>query len=656
MLKLFRQRKAAVRVLLFGVVGIVGLMMVVTLVPGLGSVDVSMRDPQGVIARLGDATVTQTEVQRQFQQQARQFGAQSEQMRPFLMQGIIDDLITLRVVEYQAQQMGLEATPEEVALQLRQIGMFYPDGKFVGAEAYRRIVQQQLGLSVPEYEDRVRRQVQLNKLVNWVTAGVTVSPAAVEEEYRRQEERVRIEFVAFRPDHFTQQIQPSDDDLRGYYEANRDRYQVPERRAVRYVPIDDQVLAQRLRVTPEEIEVYYRRNRQAYVVPERVRARHILLLRPQLEGLTAKVEVQGADPLRKEGEEVLAQLQQGKAFAPLAKAHSKDQATAEQGGEIGWVQRGQTVPEVEQMLFSLPPNKPELVETSYGFHVVEVLEREPQRVKGVAEVRGQIEAILKQQKVQQGGIEQARKIVDAVRSGKPLADAAREAGWTVEESSLFTRDQFLPAFGSEKDFQEAAFRLPAESAGQPQAPVSEPVQVPSGYAVLQLKEVQPEQVSPFDEVRARVDADYRRQRGIEMAQAAATKLAEAAKERGSLKDAARAQGADVTRSELFGREDPVAGLGSARDIASVAFSLPVESISQPLEVSGAWTVLQVKERREADLARLTEEERQSLRELLLERKQTLAWRMFTLSLRKQLEQEGKLQLNQAAIDRLTRVS
>ncbi|GIV90196.1 MAG: peptidylprolyl isomerase [Chloroflexus sp.] len=76
---------------------------------------------------------------------------------------------------------------------------------------------------------------------------------------------------------------------------------------------------------------------------------------------------------------ILADLQGGADFATLAATRSRDTASAANGGDLGWATRGDFVPAFEEAIFTLPLNTPQIVQTDFGFHVVEVLERELQR-------------------------------------------------------------------------------------------------------------------------------------------------------------------------------------------------------------------------------------------------------------------------------------
>ena len=647
MLKLFRH-KYWKQLLLLPIVGTLALAMLAYLVPG--TADVDLRDPAGMVAQVGDLPLTQDEVTQHYQRVAEQFGAQNQAFKQLIMQQLIEDLIGQRLVQYEAARLGLEVSPEEVRLRLRQISYLYPGGQFVGAETYRQIVERQFRMSVPQFEEALRQQTLVAKMFDWVTAGLTVSAAEVEQEYRRRSERAQIEYVLFRPEELARGLDPGPEELQAYFEKHRDAYRQPARRAVRYVALDYDSVGRRVRIAPQELQDYYQRNRAAYQTPERVRIRHILfLLRSPGEAEAPR------DPaaVRRQAEAALAELRRGKDFAALARQQSDDAGSKDKGGELGWILRGQTVPVLEQAVFAAAPGgAPQIVETGYGFHLVQVLAHEPEHVKPLADVRGEIETVLKDDKVRREALEQARQLVAAVRAGKTLDQAARDAGWPVLETPLFERDTPFGPFGESRDFQEAAFALPAETAGQPAARVSEPVAVPPGYAVLQHKQDQPARPATLEEVRAEVVRAWRQERGGELAREAAHRLAVQAEPAGDLRAPARKAGAAVKTTGLFARDAFIPELGSARDLAPVVFTLPVGGVGPALPAGGNWVVFRVSARTGADMSKLTDQDRRAARNALLDQKRNLTWTVFQQSLKKKLQAEGKLQLNQAAIDRL----
>jgi len=169
-----RRLVQVVPVLLFASVAV---FLMVYLVPGATS-DLSLRDPQGMVAQVGPLPLTQDEVQQHYQRVAEQFGAQNTAFKQLIMEQLIEDLVGQRLVQYEAARLGLEVSPEEVRLRLRQVPYLYPGGQFVGAETYRQIVERQFRMSVPQFEETLRQQTLVAKMFDWVTAGLSVPAVA----------------------------------------------------------------------------------------------------------------------------------------------------------------------------------------------------------------------------------------------------------------------------------------------------------------------------------------------------------------------------------------------------------------------------------------------------------------------------------------------
>src|SRR5690606_26595844 len=109
-------------------------------------------------------------------------------------------------------------------------------------------------------------------LTNWIA----VSDEELDREFRRRNERVRLQMVAITPDTFRDQVNVTEDDVAAHYEAHKAEYRVGEQRRVRYLLLDQEQARARATVTQSEIQRYYNDNTSLYRTPEAVRASHIL--------------------------------------------------------------------------------------------------------------------------------------------------------------------------------------------------------------------------------------------------------------------------------------------------------------------------------------------------------------------------------------------
>ena len=106
-------------------------------------------------------------------------------------------------------------------------------------------------------------------------------------------------------------------------------------------------------MTQSDLRAYYDQHRDEYRVPEQVKVSHILIKTP-LPGPDGKVDEKGVAEAQQRAEDLLEQLKSGANFEELAKKYSEDPGSAKQGGSLGWIGRGQTVPEFEKAAFSFP--------------------------------------------------------------------------------------------------------------------------------------------------------------------------------------------------------------------------------------------------------------------------------------------------------------
>lgn len=642
MLKVFRKSGIAVKILLWVIVAMIGGTMIITMVPGVTN-QAYLTDPAGSLAQIGDMYVTPTEATRRVNQQMQQFDAvDNEVFRQLLLERTVQELIDRRALLYEAGQLGLDVAPSEVAAQLQSIPNIYPGGEFIGPEDYSNLIFQTLRITTGEFERQIRSDLLLQKLNLWITGGALATAEEIEQEYRRRNDRVRLDYVVLRPSDFYSRVQATEDDLRAYYDNNKESFLLPERRAVRYVEVNTAFLQDRIEIKDDDLQRLYNERRAAYVEREAVRVRHILF-----SGILAGEP----EEKRKTPEEVLARLKRGEPFAKLVEEYSTDPSAFENQGEIGWVERGQTVPELEQKLFSLKPGAgPELVEVPYGFHIVQVFEYREERTKPLTEVREELTTYLRQQQVQQQAIADAQEIAAAVRNGSSLDEAAQSANWQASELPLLPRGQNWPVMGQAG--ANAAFRLPVDGDNQPTGAVSDPVATLGGYVVLQLKEISPAHTAEYDEVRVQSLIQFRQQKAAELMNETARQIAAEAQKR-SLSAAARQHGFQRETSEFVSRLDIIPGVGPVSEFSSTAFSLAEGDVSPALPAGQNWVVFRVAAKQPPDPQGL-ELARADLVESLNNEKRGMAWEIFRSTVRRRLEKEGVIQINQAALNTLLR--
>jgi peptidyl-prolyl cis-trans isomerase D len=637
MFYLFRSRKRVMRIFLGSILGIVCITMVITLIPGIyGNAGTSTNDT--VLAQVGKEEITQAEAQAQLQDTIRSQRLPSQAynfLAPQVVRNMIDDAVLLQ----EAERLGLNVTEEELANVLRASWpQLFPDGKFVGKEQYAQYVYQLFEKSVPEFEALARKDLALSKLRRLVTDGVVVTPAEVEQEFKRRNEKVKIDYALVTPASVMSSVSSTPAEIEEYFKKNRNMYMVPEKRSFQYVLIDDAAVASRVKVTPEELQRYYNENKERFRVQDRVHVTHILFK-------TTDKKPEEVKQIEAKAQDVLKQVRAGKDFAALAKENSEDTASAAKGGDIGWITRGQTVPEFEQKAFSMKPGEvSDLVKTQYGFHIIKVLEKETARLKPFQEVEPTIrEEFMRDRSDAEKSALMDRLRTAATRHGQNLQEAAREVGLSVNTATMLDRNSAIPQLGNETGVMESLFSAAKGS-------LVGPIQMTGNKAIMAvITEVAPARQAEFSEVADRVKNDCNTAKARDLVKARADKLAERAKAFGDLRKAAREFGVEVKSSDLFTRDGSIPGLGGASTVSD-AFNVPPHSVVGPVRAGADFAVYQVTERVGADMS-LFASESKVLHDTMTGTRQNEAFDIFKDELRKRMEKEGKVKVYQSRVDR-----
>jgi peptidyl-prolyl cis-trans isomerase D len=629
--------------------------MVITLIPGgLGNGFSFGGGPGvGVVASVGGEDVTRTEVERQarqmMQQQFPRGSAMAAQLMPYFNNQAVQQLILQKTVLVEAQRMGLRATDEELRDELQHgqfAATFFPGGNFIGQDAYEERLQT-ANLTVPQFEEGVKDQILVNKLRGLVGGAAIVTDAEIHQEFEKRNTKVKFDYAVLKKDDLLKTIHPTDTELKAFYERNKASYanSIPEKRKISYVLIETAKLAATIPLADQDVQSYYDLHRDEFRVPEQVNVRQILIKTP-LPGPDGKVDSKGVDAARKKADDVLKQLKAGGNFEELAKKYSED-PSGKNGGLVGWVKRGGfPVADVEKAAFSLPKGgTSDVINAGYAFVILHVDDKQDAHAKTLAEVRGDIEPILKQQKASVAAQAQADRLVTQARADG-LDKAAAAKGLQVVNTDFISRTDALPGIGASQPFTEAVFGAAAK------APADE-VQLPQGYAIYVVDAVKPPQTPTFDEIRSRVETEFKNERVATLLTQKTQELSDRAKAEHDLKKAAKELGATMKTSDLVLPDGQVPDIGSMSGGASIAFSMKPGEISGPIDNGNTGVVLALLDRQEPtdqDFAA----KRDQIRESLLQKKQDDLFALFVSNLKDQMEKSGKIKINQDEMKQLTR--
>ncbi len=655
MIKFLQQEGPLKKYVLGGILVFICLAMSAYLIPGgFGDYLTGGVTQEGVLAVVGDQNVGMQDVA----QRARAIGRQQfrgnipESLMPFLMQRAADSMITQGAMVYEADRMGLGATNDEVRNYLHQgqLGeMFFPGGNFIGDQAYEQFVENQFGLSVPQFEREIKTQIASQKLLAAVGAPASVSEKEIKDQVEKDQTKVKFDYAVLTLDDVKKQVHPTDAELKSFYDQNKQEYanSIPEKRKSRYILIDRSKMADSIQISQADLQQYYSQHQDDFRIPETVTVRHILIKTP-VPGADGKVDQKGVDAAKAKAEDVEKQLKNGGDFAALAKQYSEDPGSAQNGGLLPPITKGRTVPEFEQAAFNTPVGQTTgIIRTSYGFHIIRVEGKQTARMKPLDEVKGDIEPILKQQKAAAA----AQKLGDTVQSlarTNGMDKAAADKGLSVTTTDFLSKTDSMPGVGNSQDLMSAIFSV---NKMDPPATVS----IPQGYVVYQVADIEPAQTPTFDQIKAKVEDEFKTQRAQQMLAQRIQELADRAHSEHDLKKAAQEIGATYKTSDLVGPTSQVPDIGALTGAAAQIFSLKQGEISGPIGLQGSGAVVMVTDRQEPSPDELKKSWDAARDTLLAQKRQELEG-LYVQNLRERLEKEGKVKINKKEMERLVKGS
>jgi len=640
MIRILQQNNRITKIIFAVIIGFAVITMVITLVPGIfdnadtaGGADVfaTVRSP-GILGRVSDSTpIKMTEVNqlasRQLQQQKL-----PDFLLPYMSQRAGQILVQRAILKHEADRLNLQVSDEDLRREL-QTGPFaqylFPNGTYIGDDAYMNFVQSAFQTNRSDFESQVKSDMELNRLQALITGGVTVSDAAVRQAYLVNGTKVKFDYAVLSADDLRKTINPTEAQLQDFFKQNATKYAtaIPETRKIAYVSFDASNLpGGKPQVTDAEVQAYYNQHKDQYTVKEQVKVRHILIAVP------ANADSKTDAAAKAKAEDLLKQIKGGGNFADLAGKNSDDPGSKVQGGELGWLDRGKTVPEFDKSAFSLAPGQTsDLVKTQFGYHILQVEEKKTAHERPLAEVKPEILPILEQQKA--GAAEQtfaSGLASDAKKNGLDKAAAAK--GLHAVTTDYVAKDGVISGLADGSGLLTQAF---AVVKGADPASVS----TGEGFAVFQVTDIKPAHAPEFAAYKEHILEDLREQQVPQLLNTQLTKLDDRAKVLNDLKKAAAEMNIPVKTSELVGKEGQVPDLGAMSGPGAVAFTLPVKGISGPINAGRVGVVLAVVDKQEPTADDIAKNFAQT-REQLLSAQHEEIFRVYIGNLTQQYEKGG----------------
>lgn len=644
MIRFLQKDSRVVKGIFIAIISVACITMVITLVPGIFNDQASGADTYATIhgsGFFGRIFGSSDDISTQDVQQLAQRMLQRQQLPdfvlPFMMQRVGQGLIQQHIELQEASRLGVSVTDDDLRNFLHT-GMWgqvlFPNGQYIGDAQYASLVSQNFGISREQFEKELKKEIQENRLRSFVTAGVTVSDQQVREAYTQQATKIKFDYAVISSDDLRKTINPTDAELQTFFKQNATRYAkaIPEARKIQYIAFTTANLPSGVpQVTDAEVQQYYTQHQKDYQVEDQVKVRHILIKADQ--NADAKTDAAA----KQKAEDVLKQLHNGGNFAELAKKYSDDPGSKDQGGELGFIKHGVTVPEFDKAAFALQPGQTsDLVRTKFGYHIIQTEEKQIAHTRSLDEVKQSIVAVLTREKEAQAQQAFAQQLAnEAQKTG--LAQTATAHHLQAVTTDYVAQNAIIPSLADGSQMLTAAFT--AKQGAAPQV-----ASTGDGYAVFQVEDVQAAHAPSFDTYKSHVLDDFRDQQLPQLLARKTSELADKAKAENDLAKAAKEVGATVKSSDLVGRDAQVPDVGQLASTAPQLFDLNVGQISGAIQGqrTGAVAKLTQKQQPTADeIGKNIEPTRDSL----LNQRRDEMFAVFVSNLTEKYQKEGRISIN-----------
>lgn len=565
------------------------------------------------VAKVDGHEISQQDFQNSFnqyrQQQMSQPGNTMEAAdfeKPEVKRAALDRLINQQLLLNLNGKLGVVVPDSEVRSQIAQIPQFQVDGRF-NPDAYLATLSAS-GKTPQQYQDEVRTSLAPGQLAASLANTAFATDAEVDAYLKLRLQTRDFHYVEL-PQPSAPDTQVSDAEIAAWYKSHTAEFMAPEEVSVHYIELDAANMKVDAATDEAALKARYEKEKSRFSLPEQREAAHILIKVPPnatpAQQKTALAKAQQVDKLAKAP---------GADFAKLAEQYSDDLGSKNQGGDLGWLQKGDTDPAFENALFSMQKGQiSDPVLSPEGYHIIDLKDVRSGQVKSFAEVRDQLAAEAAKDARATEYSDIAGKLTDLVyQDPSSLDPAAKALGLTVQTTPLFTRQGASTGIASNKNVVKVAFSDQVLTQGNS----SDPVDLgPNHIVVVHIADHQPAKPKPLSEVSATIRNDILESRADAAAKQQADALFAQLQKSGDLEAAAKSAHQQVKQASTVQRDsrayDP--------QLLQAVFSMPQPAKGKTTETlvplaKGRYALAVLNEVHPGDLADVPKPQQGMLRE------------------------------------------
>lgn len=518
-----------------------------------------------VLVEIGGDEVLMKDFNERYQRELENFRTRfpdnAEQLASqFNLRGqVYKTMVNDHLLKKGAQDSGLIVTDQEVSDVIVAQDVFHVNGKF-DPQNYRTVLTQNR-LTTNSYESKIKEGLLLDKYKKILLAGIVVGEKEIDLRYRMENEQVEVEYAPIKPKKFAALVKLSQAEIQAFYDKNPGLFRKPTAAKIKFFTLSTNHLEPIVRLHKRAVGRYYEKHLESdYSTPRRIRASHIL---KRVANDLKETEIK---KIRASLEKVLAEIRTGKNFADMAKKHSED-LSKKQGGDLGFFSYEAMVAPFSKAAFALKTGQVSgIVRSKFGFHIIKVTDEKPGQVKKLADVKKQIESLLKTKRAERRLNLEADRLPGRIPSeglDKIAASFKRKTittGWIDGSGKIKGIGPASPIYSKLRNAKKGATGVLKRN----------PLQ---GHVFYVVEEAKAAYTLPFKQVKAKVTQLVRNERERTITQKQLGEAAPKMKTRADFLAFAAKYGGKVKKVTFSFSDRKVPEIGSNPDFQKKAFQL-----------------------------------------------------------------------------------
>ncbi len=398
------------------------------------------------------------------------------------------------------RQAGIEkikVSNKEVISFLERLPLFQKEGRF-DREKYNILLDYVFRTDPRDFEEQIREALKLGTLRAGVTEKVSLTSEEIENVYKNKNEKAKAFYIFIEPQEFTEQVHPSYEELRAYYQKHKAKFKKPEQVNAQYIALYFEQAPAEIGVTEEEMLNYYQEHIEQFSVTDKKGK----VDKKPLEEVKAQIkEKLTRDKIRMLWEDKAWQIIDG-----IGEGAGAFEEAAKKSGlevkETGFFGPQQAIAEIGlsyeflNTAFTLKIGEiSNAIETPKGYFIIKVKEKKDSFIPALEELKEEAEKALVEQESRQLAKNKTGALLSQIKKlmqekNLNFSKAAQELSLTVKETEEFSRSSYIAGIGQCAEFSQTAFALkPGEVSGL--------ISAPNGYCILSLKELIPIEAEKF---------------------------------------------------------------------------------------------------------------------------------------------------------------